>query len=157
MRETDVSDQEVRAGARDLAEKGRVMTLATACSGGVWSAPVYYLFQSGSFFFLSDPGSRHIRTGLEKSCSASIFEDSDDPAGIRGVQMAGSVTRVENLVTAVRVCLDYGRKFRIPVETSDPVGFFLTRYHARLYRFQPQEAAYMDNRIRFGFRKDVEF
>ncbi len=143
--------------ARKLAEQGSVMTLATCSMKGA-SAPVYYLFEDRKFYFFSNPDSRHI-TDVEcangLSMAASIFSTGKTVKQIKGLQMGGWVETVYDPVESFKVVTAYIRKFKIQVDDDNPLKVLMDRFHARLYRFDPEMMVYMDNAISFGFKVKV--
>lgn len=148
--------------AVSLAQRAKVMTLATALDDLVWAAPVYYLFIRPHFYFFSNPSSRHIQGALASDRAAcAIFEDGDTIHKIRGLQMTGNIEGVGSATRAVGVIGLYIKKFGVLkslIKTDAPVGpdVFESDFNARLYRFSPQHSFYMDNRAGFGTRVEIE-
>lgn len=148
---TDPGVERGRAGCLDLIGHARAMTLAT---GGKepWTAPVYYLFRDGAFYFFSSPESRHIREGNGRRCAAAIFMDSEAVSQLRGIQMSGRVDTCPGGPGSAAAAFAYARRFGIQAAGTGIMEYFNTRYHARLYRFVPEDLFYMDNRLGFGSR-----
>jgi hypothetical protein len=146
-----------------LIEEQRTMTLATAGPQGPWAAPIYYTFLKSTFYFFSDPSSRHIGESLEsRQASAAIFAQASSWQDIRGLQMSGVVQAVSVGPTAIKAVSSYLRKFPFTKEFFEPGDLidpnaFSKRFRVRLYRFKPDLVYYLDNSIKFGFRERVNF
>ena len=134
------------------------MTLATWGSQGCWSAPVYYLYQNGGFYFFSSPDSRHIRDAEDRDggCAASVFHDSEEVKELRGLQMQGRIAPVAMNVEALAAAGAYVKKYNIRINAENALAALTKQYRASFYRFVPEEIYYMDNRFGFGSRKRVE-
>lgn len=146
--------------ARELIRSECVMALATAGEGGAWAAPVYYVFFRGAFYFFSNPESRHIQESEGGQAAAAIYPEAASWKEIRGIQMSGRIRGVRPGPKALGAGLAYAAKYPFireffgPGEEVDPERI-AGRFRARLYRFTPDLVFYLDNRIRFGFRKAV--
>jgi uncharacterized protein YhbP (UPF0306 family) len=152
---------ELRRLAEGLIENQNTMTLATTKGGEAWAAPVYFVCRGRSFYFFSDPASRHIQEALASGQAASaIHAEGSSWKEIRGLQMSGKIESVGAGLDAAGAIRDYMRKFPFvreffkPGEAFDLAGFS-TRFRVRLYRFKPTIVYYLDNRIKFGFREEV--
>jgi hypothetical protein len=156
------SSAELTALALDLIHGQSTMTLATTRDGQSWSAPVYYVFHKSAFAFFSSPKSRHIQEALEaKQAAASIFFPSSSWREIRGLQMAGVVETVKPGREAVSLIRAYLKKYPFTTEffTQGSVldlAAFTRQFRVNLYKFQPTQVLYMDNKIRFSFRQEVD-
>lgn len=153
----DISKPEIRTGAFTLAQTGRVMTLSTFDGGTLWSAPVYYMFSSGAFYFFSNKEARHIKDVQQTAgaCAAAVFYDDNRVENIKGLQMQGNIVKVDRKVEFSLKALEYAKKFQIECDRSRIAEFFSKTYNASLYKFVPESVFYMDNSIRFGFRQSV--
>ncbi|UCG66371.1 MAG: hypothetical protein JSW12_04910 [Deltaproteobacteria bacterium] len=98
----DVSDEEVRVLAEDLIRQESTMTMATAGGDVAWAAPVYYVFWKSSFYFFSEPTSRHIQESI-KSGQASAANDNKVVAHSSLVSHALSDKLFENQCAAFLV------------------------------------------------------
>ena len=147
--------------AVDLIEEQSTMTLATAKGDVAWSAPVYYVFVRSSFYFFSDPTSRHVQESLASGqASCSIYANASTWQEIRGIQMSGHVETVAPRLGAIEVIRTYLRKFPFTKDFFKPgqaldLEAFVKRFKVKLYRFRPHLVYYQDNSIRFGFREEV--
>jgi len=156
------SQEELRKLAEELIREQNTMTLSTAVKDVAWGAPVYYTNLAFTFYFFSDPGSRHIQEALaSRQAAAAIFHQSSTWREIRGIQMSGSLHPLSIGLESVRALRAYLKKFPfaqeffVSGEKLDLDGF-AKRFRVRLYRFQPDLLYYMDNRIRFSFRERIE-
>ena len=154
-------DQAIRKLAEDLIAGQNTVTLATALIDIPWAAPVYYVNIEFTFYFFSDPESRHIRESLAtKHAAGAIFHQASSWREIRGIQMTGEITPLSPGWEALKALRAYLKKFPFTEEFFDrrqelDLEAFAKRFRVRLYRFQPTLLYYMDNRIRFSFREKV--
>jgi nitroimidazol reductase NimA-like FMN-containing flavoprotein (pyridoxamine 5'-phosphate oxidase superfamily) len=74
---------DLAAGARELIDANRYMTLATADDDGrPWAAPVWYAHQGDTdFFWVSRPDARHSRSLASRPELAIVIFDSTVPEG----------------------------------------------------------------------------
>ncbi len=157
-----VSKDELKHMALDLIDRISTMTLATATMDGAWSAPVYYVYRNGLFFFFSKPDSRHIQEALATgSAAASIHANADSWQQIRGVQMSGIVKKAGLGLNSIKAVRAYLKKFPFTKEffkdeESMKIEDFYSRFKVHFYYFEPGLVYYQDNQIRFGFREEVE-
>jgi len=158
----DPGNQVLKKRAEALIGTQSTMTLATADSSDAWAAPVYFSYYKRGFYFFSDPASRHICESLAGGRTASaIFASASTWQDILGLQMSGTVEHVSGNLEAIAAVGTYLRKFPFtreffaPGDLPDPTAFS-KRFNVKLYRFKPSLVYYMDNSIRFGFRKEVE-
>ena len=91
---------------------------------------------------------------------AAIFAASDSWKGIRGMQMSGAIRDVRAGLEALRGLQAYMRKYAFVREFFTPgkqldLEAFSERFRVRFYAFKPRLIYYLDNRIRFGFRKEI--
>jgi len=156
------SQEELRKLAEELIREQNTMTLSTAVKDVAWAAPVYYANLAFTFYFFSDPGSRHVQEALAShQAAAAIFHQSSTWREIRGIQMSGGLHPLSLGLESVRALRAYLKKFPfsqeffVSGEKLDLDGF-AKRFRVRLYRFQPDLFYYMDNRIRFSFRERIE-
>ena len=136
-------DQELKRMAVALVNQQSTMTLATAADNAAWAAPVYYVFYKGSFFFFSDPESRHIREALANDqAAAAIYPFADTWQGIRGIQMSGCIRTVRPGFAGIQAVRAYIAKFPFTKDFFEPgqaldLANFGKRFRVKLYRFDP--------------------
>ena len=145
----------VREAALDLIRSQRTLVLATCRDNTPWSAPVYYLFHQGCFYFFSSPRSLHIRHSVGHGHSAgTVFADSDRWEQIRGLQMTGRVTRVQSMTRTAQLTALF--ILRYPIAKSflhggdKDVPNLSDKVH--LYCFTPLNAYLVSNHNAFGRR-----
>jgi uncharacterized protein YhbP (UPF0306 family) len=156
------SQEELRKLAEELIRDQNTMTLSTAVKDVAWAAPVYYANLALTFYFFSDPASRHIQEALaSRQVAAAIFHPSSTWKEIRGIQMSGALHPLSPGLESVRALRAYLKKFPFTLEffgSGEKLDLdgFAKRFRVRLYRFQPDLFYYMDNRIRFSFRERID-
>lgn len=134
-----------------------VMTLATHGPEGVWAAAVFYVSENFDLYFLSSPSTRHaLNIAAQPRVAVTIQEDYGDWRAIQGIQMEGSVTRLEDLEQA-RAILLYGKKFSI-VGNIARAPAEIARAFSRVawYRITPTRLFFVDNSQGFGYRDEIE-
>ena len=154
--------EEGRQAALALIQGESTLTLATAGESGPWSAPVYFVCVNGSFYFFSSPQSRHILQAVDSGkAAASLFHPADSWQAIRGIQMAGTVERVDSMALSIKVIAMYLKRFSFareffPDDPTPDLAAFFSRFKARLYAFTPTAVYYIDNRFGFGTRQQID-
>jgi len=94
--------------------------------------------------------------------AASLFHPAGSWQDIRGIQMAGTVERVDTMALSIKVIAVYLKRFSFAREffpdnpTPDLAAFF-SRFKARLYAFTPTAVYYIDNRFGFGTRQRIDW
>lgn len=137
-----------------------IMTIASTNGKSAWSAPVYYLFDQGIFFFFSKNSSRHIREGLSVgSCSVSIHAPSKGWQDIKGIQMEGDIAEAGSGEKSKRAFRLYKERFsfigliRSALDTDSlRIDVIEKMFNARWYAFTPHTILYTDNSTGFGHR-----
>ncbi|WP_372681488.1 pyridoxamine 5'-phosphate oxidase family protein [Desulfosarcina sp.] len=152
-----------REAALALIQRESTLTLATAGESGPWSAPVYYVCLKGRFYFFSSPQSRHIQQAVKSGeAAASVFQSADSWQAIRGIQMTGTLERVDSIALSIKVIAAYLKRFSFtreffPDDPAPDLAAFFTRFKARLYAFTPTAVYYIDNRFGFGARQRIDW
>lgn len=144
------------ARALEYLASHRVMTLATHGEEGPWAAAVFFANVGFDLYFLSSPGSRHIRNlAAVPAAAATVQEDYEDWRAIKGVQLEGSVEELSG-ESAMRAQLLYGEKFPIVRATeSTPTPITAALEKVRWYRLAAKCAYFIDNAAGFGHRDRV--
>jgi len=142
-------------GYQELIENSKVMIVATCDSDGPWSAPVYYVFKDHGFYFFSNPDARHIKMSENQVSSASIFRDDPCFSNLQGIQMSGNIQKASLDAKALAIAKKYCRRFKIQAKDVGILDFFSLKFHASLYRFEPDIIYYMDNTRGFGNRERI--
>ena len=123
-----------------------VMTLAT---GSVWAAAVFYANEGFDLYFVSSPASRHARDlAADPRVAAAIHEDYRDWRSIRGLQLSGTVERLEGAARDAALAR-YRQKFSF-LKTETKLIEALAK--AACYRLTPTEVHFVDNTAGLGTR-----
>ena len=149
------SPEALRADALALIRSQRTMVVATCLDDTPWSAPVYYVFHAGAFFFFSSPKSLHVhQITANPRVSATIFMDGEHWRDLQGLQMSGVVNQVTNPAQLAAVTARYLLRHTFAREfISDAPGKNLDlRDKVRMYGFIPQTVYFVNNRNAFGQR-----
>jgi uncharacterized protein len=144
------------ARALEYLASHRVMTLATHGDEGPWAAAVFYANVGFDLYFISSPGSRHIRNlAMASAAAATVQEDYADWRAIKGVQLEGAVEELAG-EDAVRAQALYGEKFPIVQHTpATPAPIAAALDKVCWYRLAAKRAYYIDNAAGFGHRDRV--
>ncbi len=141
----------------DYLDQHHVMTLATYGAQGPWAASVFYVHTGPTLFFLSSPSSRHCRNlAQDPRCAATIQEDYDDWAKIKGVQLEGRVAEIQG-DELVRARQRYGVKFPVVGQLATaPAAIVAALAKVRWYRLDAQRLHFIDNSRGFGQREQID-
>ena len=156
------TQQELNDMAGRLVADQTTITLATATGDEAWAAPVYYVYVKSGFYFLSSPNSRHIKEGLHSGqASATIYANASTWTEIKGLQMSGCIESVNRKFDAIQVLREYLKKYPFTrdffkTDVSPDLNMLTKRFGVRLYRFIPALIYYLDNRIQFAYRAEVQ-
>lgn len=127
-----------------------VMTLATQ---SVWAAAVFYASEGFDLYFVSSPNSRHARDlAQDPRVAAAIHEDYRDWRAIQGIQLSGTVERLEGAARDAALAV-YKAKF--PFLRRPGATLLAALGKAACYRLSPNEAYFVDNTAGFGRRTRV--
>ena len=155
------TSEDWRSAALTLIQSESTLTLATTGPSGPWSAPVYYVWVDDRFCFFSSPESRHIRQAIASGkAAASLFHQADTWQALRGIQLAGTVQRVQSVSLSLKAVAKYLKRFPFTLDffpddpAPDATAFFL-RFKARLFMLTPTDIFYTDNRLGFATRQQV--
>ena len=145
-------DEGKLAGVRELihAESTLVLSVRDA-EGAVHAAPLFYLDEEElSLVWLSSRDSRHsVYLAAEPRVAVTIYRSTFQWKQIVGVQMEG---QAEEVAAAERAALVEAYCARFHIDTV--LSFALIRSTA--YRFRPRWIRSIDNRVRFGYRQEIE-
>jgi len=134
-----------------------VMTLATQGPDGPWASAVFYAHEGSSLIFLSSPATRHCRNlALDARCAATIQEDYDDWAQIKGIQLEGRVIELRGDEEQRAQAL-YSVKFPIVGPRAKvPPAIVKALAKVRWYRLVPERCHFIDNSQGFGHRDEID-
>ena len=133
-----------------------VMTLATSGVGEPWAAAVFYASRELELYFVSSPKSRHAsHLQANPKVAAAIHEDYRDWRAIQGIQLAGSVERLEGVEREAALAC-YSEKFGF-LKKADATLIAVVEAlgRAACYRLTPSELHFIDNATGFGKRTQV--
>ncbi len=136
----------------------RVMVISVVYREKPWSAPLYFLFQQGRFYFFSNPAAKHICGS--GSGAVSIYRDPGPIREISGLQMTGTVAAVKDRLLYPVIIKNYIDKFGFLKEMLGPpinsdLAFFKEKFNTELFQFVPGEIFLTDNSLSFGDKKPV--
>jgi len=138
---------------REFLDGHRTLTLAVADADGPWAADVYYVRVDAALWFFSKPDSRHATAlGADSRAAGTVHAEATGWRDIRGVQMAGTASKVPGGEERDRAIARYLEKF--PFAKPLLVGEFLGK--VRFYRFDPTTVQWIDNTEGLGRRREVE-
>jgi uncharacterized protein YhbP (UPF0306 family) len=138
------------------------LSLSTVLGGQPHSAAVFYVNQAFDLFFLSSPSSRHGEGLAEnRQASATINEDYENWAEIKGLQLEGDVIQFGHLSECPDIAESFCKKFpdvshffKDPADMPDAVASKVAK--VLFYRFRPRSIHYIDNSLGFGHREKLE-
>jgi len=135
-----------------------ILTLGSSIDNRSWTAPVYYIYSSGLFYFLSKQDSTHIKNSIRTGhASGSIHHNPVGWQDIRGVQMEGAINSAKQNEQSARAFTRYLDRFsfireEMGLPSTDRLGWLRQQFQVRWYCFHPQNMVYLDNRVHFGFK-----
>ncbi len=142
---------EARAG--DYLRDHHVMTLATHGPEGVWAAAVFYANDGFQLYFLSAGHTRHAQNmAAAPRVAATIQEDYADWAGIKGIQLEGTVRPLAGRERDEAIAL-YAKKYSFLIQPISIVEAALARVN--WYCLSPSRLYFVDNGRGFGHRDEI--
>lgn len=137
-------------------------TLATAGPGGPWAAAVFYASDADlNLYFVTDPATRH-GTDLQNDArvAGAIHADVASWNDVRGLQLEGTARivpetgRAATLEIYLRKFPDLRRLAEAPGNDAErQIGVRLGRIP--LWRLAPSRIRIIDNRERFGWKREL--
>lgn len=133
-----------------------VVTLATHGPDGPWASAVFYVSDGLVLYFLSAPTTRHCRN-LEGDprVAVTVQEDYSEWKDIKGVQMAGRVSRLDAL-GSVRAAARYARKFAFADPGRACGAIVAAMAKIAWYRLEPDTVYFIDNERGLGSRERLD-
>lgn len=149
-------DAELRGRALDYLRGHNVMTLATSGPKGLWAAAVFYVNDDLVLYFLSSPRSRHgVNIAANPRIAATIQEDYAAWPEIKGIQLEGTVRKLEGLEQAAAIAR-YGAKFPLVANLAQAPREIATAFSKiSWYRITPELFYFIDNSRGFGHRDSI--
>lgn len=153
-----MSRTELHTKLLDYLDRHNVATLATQGPNGPWASAVFYVNDRLTLYFLSAPTAQHSRN-LEGDprVAATVQEDYSEWPQIKGVQLAGKVSRLD-AVESLRAAACYARKFAFTDVGQEPGAIAVAMKKIAWYRLEPDCLYFIDNSLGLGHRErfDVE-
>ena len=139
--------------ALDYLSQHRVMTLATFGEDGPWAAALFYVNAGFLLYFLSAGHTRHAQNvAMHSHVAATIQEDYEDWLAIKGIQLAGYVTRLQGADKNAAIAL-YETKYPFIKSASSQIQLSLARVN--WYRLTPFRFYFIDNSQGLGHRDEI--
>ena len=131
-----------------------VLCLSTCVENESWVAPVFYSVINTQIVFLSAPHTRHCKNiALNPKVSASIQEDCKDWAEIKGIQLQGTVSRIEDEAIPA-VISAYAEKFPI-IGSEAPKEIRSALNKVGWFELTVEQLYFIDNSKGFGHRTEL--
>jgi uncharacterized protein YhbP (UPF0306 family) len=131
-----------------------VVSLATVADGAAHAASVMFAVDAFSFYWTSDPGTRH-SLAIERNSrvAATVAPDYEDFRAIRGLQIAGRACRLGEAAEAAHARELLRRRFPFLRELDGmPPALRAALDKAAYYRLDPDTITLIDNTKGFGNR-----
>ena len=146
---TDIDRQQ----ALHYLETQQVMTLATVGEEGVWATAVFYVNQAFNLYFLSAGHTRHAQNFSHQShIAATIQEDYQDWAGIKGIQLEGIVEQLSG-AAQLKTIAQYTKKYAFLATANTQMTAALTKVN--WYQLTPTRLYFIDNSKGLGHRVEI--
>ncbi len=148
-----MSRTELQTTISSYLSKHNVATLATHGPDGPWASAVFYVSHELSLYFLSAPTTRHCRNlDSDSRAAATVQEDYSEWKKIKGIQMAGRISRLAGLECAHAASL-YARKFAFadPGRASGAIAAAMAKIS--WYKLEPDSVYFIDNSLGLGHRE----
>ena len=140
---------------RNLLADRTTLTLACADEQGPWAADVYFVRVGNGLYFYSSPQSRHsLAFERDPRAAGTVHAEAAGWRDIRGIQLEGAVTEVQETAEKGRAVAAYFLKFPFAA------GVFAAKAlgeKVRLYRFSPARVLLIANRESFGERVEIDW
>jgi uncharacterized protein YhbP (UPF0306 family) len=146
----DAHPDDVTIRALNYLDNRHCMSIATHGPEGLWAATVFYVNAGFTLYFLSLSNTRHVRNiEADPHVAATLSDEGETWPEIRGVQLEGTVARVESADEYRRVMDLFGQRYpfaRTSLWWSDMPRDLVAEQ--RLYRVEPSRVLFVDH----GFR-----
>ena len=141
--------------ARQYLLQHNVLCLATTTNDTPWVAPVFYSVCADKLVFLSSPHTLHCQNiASNPQVSASVQEDYSDWAEIKGIQLQGRVSGVNN-ADKQTVIDAYSEKF--PVTGGDaPPEITNALEKISWFEISVEKLLFIDNSKGLGYRVELD-
>jgi len=141
--------------ARQYLYEHNVLCLATSANDKPWIAPVFYAVFTDKLIFLSSPHTLHCQNiASNPQISASVQEDYGDWEEIKGIQLQGTVSCVDN-ADKQSVIRAYSQKF--PVTGPDAPPEIVTALDKiSWFEISVRKLLFIDNSKGLGYRAELD-
>ncbi len=143
----------VREQALAYIASHHVVTLATNGSEGLWAAAVFYAHHDFDLVFLSSAASRHaLNIASSSMVAATIQADYDNWPAIKGIQMEGTVKKLDGDESG-QARIFFIERYSFLLTAPDPILDALAK--VAWYRLAPKKLYFVDNSQGFGHRDEI--
>lgn len=151
-------DSGARRRALRYLESHNTLTVATVGLNAPWAAALFYVNDVFLLYWLSDPASRHsLNIAHAPHVAVTIHEDYRDWRVIQGLQMEGTVEQLGPAASVDHPMRLYVAKFSFLDDRRNPPSTLAGALkRARVYRFTPSRAWFIDNTQGFGHREAID-
>lgn len=133
------------------------LTLATERDGKPWANAVFYANAGFTFYFVSDPKTRHAdHIQRNARVAATIQDDQRDWRAIQGIQLEGMCEEITNPLESAHALMIYSAKYpfigdllRAPKEIGSAMA------KVRLHKLTPTWIRLTDNTRGFGHKDEI--
>ena len=129
------------------------MTVATVGAEGVWATAVFYVNQAFNLCFLSAPHTRHVQNfSHQATIAATIQEDYQDWADIKGIQLEGIVEQLKGAAQRNAIA-QYTKKYPFLANANSQMAVALSKVN--WYQVVPTRLYFIDNSKGLGHRVEI--
>jgi len=112
--------KKIKELVKEVLEKGYLLHLATVDDGGIWIAPVIYIFDDTlNIYWMSDPDVRHSEAVLKNPQVAGTITVSGQGEKNLAIQFSGVAERIDGPRFDLATKHFAKRKKPLPTETDD--------------------------------------
>lgn len=135
-----------------------MLSLATHGRDGPHAANLFYAQDGLALFWVSDPDTRHSREiEADQRVAVTVAGDHTDFADIRGVQLAGTATRVAAAERRAWHLSQLAVRYPFLNKLANAPPALQAAYaRAAVYRFEPTYAVLIDNTKGFGHKETID-
>lgn len=132
-----------------------VMTLATCGPEGPWAAAVFYAWTGDDLLFLSAPHTRHaLNLARDVRCAATIQDDTADWKAVKGIQLEGTVLRLDGAAATLARERYAERHALVSPKAAIPPAIAEALAKIAWYRLVPTRMYFINNAKGFGHRDE---
>jgi uncharacterized protein YhbP (UPF0306 family) len=152
---------ELRERVLAYLESRTVFNLATAGPAGLWASAVLYVNEGTTLYFTSVAATRHgVNMRTTRTCAGTISDECHTFEQMKGVQIEGIVSHVDDPVELRRVVRAYLMRFPFASglwqgETNADVIARDVGIHG-FYRITPTKLLFTDNAHSPGMREELQ-